>query len=107
MNATMQRSQALERANEIRTRRAELKREIKSGEVLISSVFQGPIPSWLRSEQIGRLLKAVPLVGESRAREVLQSVRLDGMRTIGNLTAHEKAALILRLRERRPGGAEI
>jgi len=100
MNATMQRSEALERANEIRTRRAGLRRDIKAGDVKVTEILQEPIPSWLRSEPVGRLLKAIPLCGEKRAIATLKSIPIDYWRTVGNLTAREKAGLILRLRER-------
>jgi len=100
MNPTMQRSEALERANEIRTQRADLKRAVKAGETTITELLQAPIPSWLRSEPIGRLLKCIPKCGEKRAGKILRSVPVDYWRTVGNLTPREKAGLVLRLRER-------
>ena len=100
MSATKeQHMEALDRANEIRMERATLKRSIRAGDVRITEILQKPVPSWLRAEPIGRLLKCIPGFGDTRTTKLLQVVPLDYWRTLGNLTAREKAALILRLKE--------
>lgn len=102
MSATKeQHMEALERANEIRIQRAGLKRSIRAGDVKVTEILSEPIPSWLRAEPIGRFLKCIPRLGETRTTTVLRSIPLDYWRTVGNLTAREKAGLIIRLRERK------
>lgn len=97
----IQRMEALDRANEIRTQRAKLRQSIHSGETKVTELLKEPVPSWLRSEPIGRLLKSIPRLGEKRTAALLETVPLGYWRTVGNLTARERGMLILRLRERK------
>lgn len=93
--------EALERANEIRLRRAALKREIKKepwrfGEIL----EEEETPPWLRSERLGDLLFALPRFGPKRVPRTLDAIGVKGVRTMGNLTSRERLVLLLLLREK-------
>lgn len=99
MNRVLQREQALERANEIRVKRAVLKRAVKSGEIRVTGILEDPVPTWLRSEPIGRLVKYIPRFGDKRTQTLLARIPVGYWRTLGNLTKREKTALILALKE--------
>jgi len=89
---------ALEKANDFRLRRAALKREIKEGEVTLSEYFLKEPPEWLAGEPIGRLLRAAPRVGVTRARKLLTEEGIRENRTVGKLTKRQRLILHLALR---------
>ena len=64
----------------------------------MTHILEDPIPDWLCSEPIGRFLKTIPKMGDQRVAALLATVPLGYWRTLGNLTAREKTALVLRLR---------
>jgi hypothetical protein len=96
--------EALERANEIRSARAALKREIHEHPSGLLKVLRTP-PEWLRAERVGRLLRYAPGLGPQRTRNILASIPVGEMRTVGNLTDRERAALLFKLGERTRIGA--
>ena len=65
-----QRMDALARANEIRTRRARLKRELKAGRVAIHGLLLDP-PDYLQTAKVFDLLLAVPKYGRVKVNRVL------------------------------------
>jgi len=89
---------ALEKANDFRRRRAALKREIKAGEVTLSDFLLEEPPEWLGGEPIGRLLRAAPRVGVTRARKLLAEEGIRENRLVGKLTKRQRLILYLALR---------
>ena len=67
-----QRMDALERANEIRTQRAQLKRDLKAGRVSIHELLLDP-PEYLETAKVFDMLLAVPKYGRVKANKVLSS----------------------------------
>lgn len=66
-----QRAAALQKANEVRTARAELKRRIKKGEVDPRELFAQPPPE-LGTMKIADLLPAVPKIGRVKAQKIIK-----------------------------------
>src|SRR3712207_5619229 len=64
----VQRMDALQRANEIRTRRAQLKRDLKGGRVTIHDLLSSP-PDYLETAKVFDMLLAVPKYGRVRSEE--------------------------------------
>ena len=60
-----QRMEALQRANEIRTRRAQLKRDLKGGRQTIHDLLLEP-PEYVETAKVFDILMAVPLVSMLR-----------------------------------------
>src|SRR5215208_4483277 len=65
----VQRMDALSRANQIRTRRAQLKRDLKAGRVSIQNVLLEP-PDWVETAKVFDMMLAVPRNGRFRAKKV-------------------------------------
>ena len=61
-----QRMEALRRANEIRSLRAQLKRDLKDGNVQIASVISDP-PEYVQTAKVFDMLIAVPTRGKVKA----------------------------------------
>ena len=92
-----QRIDALNRANEIRTLRAQLKRDLKAGRA-IATLLLDP-PSWLQTAKVFDMLLAVPTVGRVKATKMLDSCRVSPSKTFGGLTDRQRAELASRLNQ--------
>lgn len=97
-----QRAAALARANDVRTRRAQVKRELVTGELSIGDVLLDP-PECLLSMRVGDLVCSLPRFGERRAARFLSRVPVSAVRRVGGLTFRERKRLAWLLRDvRRP-----
>jgi len=88
---------ALERANKIRTARAQLKRDLKAGKVSIHKLLLDP-PSYLETAKVFDMLLAVPKYGHVKANKVLVQCRISPSKTIGGLSARQRTELVSMLR---------
>jgi hypothetical protein len=92
-----QRMDALQHANAIRTRRAQLKRELKTGRRSIDQVLLEP-PEWVETAKLFDILLAVPKYGRVKAQKVLQEVKISPSKTIGGLSERQRRELVALLR---------
>ncbi len=88
-----QRLRALRQANEIRSSRAALKKELASGRVRIEDVLAQP-PDWARTAKVSALLLALPKIGPARAARFLRQCRIAPSKTVGGLTERQRGELI-------------
>jgi hypothetical protein len=88
---------ALERANKIRTARAQLKRDLKAGKVSIHKLLLDP-PSYLETAKVFDMLLAVPKYGRVKANKVLVQCRISPSKTIGGLSERQRTELVSMLR---------
>ena len=88
---------ALRRANEIRTARANLKRDLKAGRASINDLLLEP-PEFLGTAKVMDLLLAVPKYGRVKANKILQQCRISPSKTIGGLSPRQRAELVSMLR---------
>jgi len=87
-----QRLQALERANEIRLARAQLKRHIAFGAVSVAEVILEP-PSEAHSWAIGDLLLSQRRWGSTRCRKFLVRNQISETKPVGALTPRQRRLL--------------
>ena len=92
-----QRMEALKRANEIRTARAQLKRDLKAGRRSIHDLLLGP-PEYVETAKVFDMLLAVPKYGRVKVNKVLQVCRISPSKTIGGLSQRQRAELVSMLR---------
>jgi hypothetical protein len=92
-----QRMDALARANEIRTRRAQLKRDLKAGRVSIHTLLLDP-PEYLETAKVFDMLLAVPKYGRVKVNKVLTTCRISPSKTIGGLSERQRTELVALLR---------
>ena len=93
----VQRMEALQRANEIRTKRAALKRDLKAGRSSIHVLLLEP-PEYIETAKVFDMLLAVPKYGRVKVNKVLQVCRISPSKTIGGLSERQRAELISMLR---------
>ncbi|HEX8649157.1 MAG TPA: integration host factor, actinobacterial type [Thermoleophilaceae bacterium] len=92
-----QRMEALQRANQIRTRRAELKRDLKAGRKQIHPLLLDP-PEYLQTAKVFDLLLAVPKYGRVKVNRILTQCRISPSKTIGGLSQRQRTELVSYLR---------
>ncbi len=97
--STLQRMEALERANLIRSQRAQLKRDLRGGKVTIDGLLESP-PEYLETAKVFDLLLAVPKYGRVKANKVLQQIRISPSKTVGGLSDRQRGELVVLLRSR-------
>jgi hypothetical protein len=93
----VQRMDALQRANEIRTRRAQLKRDLKGGRLSIHDLLLTP-PEYVETAKVFDMLLAVPKYGRVKVNKVLATCRISPSKTIGGLSERQRNELVSLLR---------
>ena len=88
---------ALGRANEIRTKRAKLKRDLKAGKVKVDKLLLDP-PDWVMSAKAFDMILAVPKYGRVKANKILSQCRISPSKTIGGLSERQRGELVQFLR---------
>ena len=88
-----QRMEALKRANDIRARRARLKKDLKSGDVRIEEILVDP-PEYVSTAKVFDMLMAVPKLGRVKAARFLNQCRISQSKTVGGLSDRQRAELI-------------
>ena len=87
-----QHMEALERANQVRLARAELKRRVAEGDVTVAEVVL-TCPPAAQSMAISDLLTCQRQWGRNRCRKFLATVPLSEAKTIGTMTQRQRKAL--------------
>ena len=93
----IQRMDALQRANDIRSRRAQLKRDLKGGRISIHTLLLDP-PDWVETAKVFDMLLAVPKYGRVKANRALTTCRISPSKTIGGLSQRQRDELVASLR---------
>ena len=88
-----QRMEALKRANDIRVKRAQLKKDLKAGRVRIEEIL-GDRPSYVETAKVFDMLMAVPKFGRVKAARFLNQCRISQSKTVGGLSERQRAELI-------------
>ena len=88
-----QRMEALKRANDIRVRRAQLKKDLKSGDARIEQILSNP-PEYVSTAKVFDMLMAVPKFGRVKAARLLNQCRISQSKTVGGLSERQRAELV-------------
>jgi S13-like H2TH domain len=79
-----QRMEALQRANHIRVRRAQLKKDL---------ILLDP-PDWVSTAKVFDMLMAVPKFGRVKAARLLNQCRISQSKTVGGLSERQRTELV-------------
>jgi hypothetical protein len=93
-----QRMAALKRANEIRTKRAKLKRDLRAGRTNPQGLLLSP-PEYVLTAKVSEMLLAVPKYGQVKVNKILAQCRISPSKTIGGLSPRQRAELVSYLRK--------
>src|ERR1700757_1289394 len=95
----VQRMEALQRANDIRSRRAQLKRDLKAGRQPIDELLLRP-PDYLETAKVFDLLLAVPKYGRVKVNKILTQCKISPSKTVGGLSERQRRELVAFMRRR-------
>jgi hypothetical protein len=84
---------ALGRANQVRSRRAALKADLKRGDASICDVLVAP-PDFLLTAKVVDLLMAAPKCGRVKSARIMEQCRISPSKTIGGLSERQRAELL-------------
>ena len=93
MRSLDQRMEALKRANDIRVRRAQLKKDLKLGRASIEHILNDP-PEFVSTAKVFDMLMAVPKFGRVKAARFLNTCRISQSKTVGGLSERQRAELV-------------
>ncbi|HWE82434.1 MAG TPA: integration host factor, actinobacterial type [Gaiellaceae bacterium] len=85
--------EALKRANDIRVKRAQLKKDLKTGTVSIEQILREP-PEFVSTAKVFDMLMAVPKFGRVKALRLLNQCRISQSKTVGGLSDRQRQELI-------------
>ena len=88
-----QRMDALKRANDVRVRRAKLKKDLKDGRIRIQAILNAP-PEFVETAKVIDILMAVPKFGRVKAARFLNTCRISQSKTVGGLSERQRTELI-------------
>lgn len=95
----LQRMDALHKANDVRSRRAELKRRMKRWQVSGVDVVLAPAP-YLETMKAFDLLVAMPKIGRVKASKLLAQSKMSPSKTLGGMSERQRRELAALLRRR-------
>src|ERR1700744_5011270 len=98
----VQRMEALARANDIRTRRAQLKRDLKAGRQPIDRLLL-QAPDYLPTPKGFDRLLSVPKYGRVKVNKILGQCKISPSKTVGGLSERQRRELVALIRRRWPG----
>jgi hypothetical protein len=84
---------ALKRANDVRVKRAKLKKDLKEGKVRIEQILGNP-PGYVETAKVVDILMAVPKFGRVKAARFLNTCRISQSKTVGGLSDRQRTELI-------------
>lgn len=96
----IQRLDALQSANKIRTARANLKRDLRAGKVSIHDLLLEP-PEYVRSAKVFDLLMATPKYGRVKTDKVMRICACSPSKTVGGLSPRQRTELVSTLGPKR------
>lgn len=94
--STEERAQALAKAQEMRTKRMELRKELKSGKVSLTEVLKRDDEVVSRMK-VKYLLESLPNVGKITAVSIMEEIGINESRRIQGLGKRQKAMLLEKL----------
>lgn len=92
-----QRMDALRRANDVRVKRAQLKKDLKNGKVQVEAILSDP-PEYVGTAKVIDMLMAVPKFGRVKAARFLNQCRISPSKTIAGLSDRQREELVNLLR---------
>jgi hypothetical protein len=88
-----QRMEALQRANDVRVKRAKLKKDLKTGRVRVEEILADP-PEYVGTAKVFDMLMAVPKFGRVKAARFLNQCRISQAKTVAGLSERQREELV-------------
>lgn len=89
-----QRADALKKAQEARSRRTEMRKKLKAGEVTLLDVLNETENEVITRMRVKYLLESLPSVGKATTKKLMEEIGIDDARRVQGLGARQRAALM-------------
>ncbi|MFY9146335.1 MAG: integration host factor, actinobacterial type [Bacillota bacterium] len=89
---------ALKKAQEVRSKRSQMRAKLKSGELTLDQVLAAAKDDEVIARmKVAYLLESLPRIGKIRSRKLMQDIGIDESRRVQGLGVRQKEALLQRL----------
>lgn len=92
-----ERAAALKKAQEIRSKRMEVRKDLKAGKLTLSKILEDEKNEVYAKMRVKYLLESLPQVGKITAAKIMEEIGIDEARRVQGLGARQKAQLLERL----------
>jgi hypothetical protein len=92
-----EKKKALKKAQEVRSQRAKIRRNLKNGNTTIREVLANISDDVIAKMRVVYLLESLPRIGKIKTRKIMDDIGIDETRRIQGLGNRQKQALIERL----------
>ncbi|MBS3910148.1 MAG: integration host factor [Actinobacteria bacterium] len=89
-----QRQDALKKAAEARQKRAELRKQLKNGDVNVKEIISKTDDPIVSRMKVSSLLESLPGIGKARAQKIMQEAGISPTRRIQGLGSKQREILI-------------
>ena len=90
--------EALKKAQEVRSKRSQMRAKLKSGELTLEKVLAAAKDDEVIARmKVAYLLESLPRIGRIRSRKLMEDIGIDESRRVQGLGVRQKEALLERL----------
>ncbi|MGI6686105.1 MAG: integration host factor, actinobacterial type [Bacillota bacterium] len=91
------RNNALAKAQEMRSKRMELRKKLKSGQIKLEDIFADLENEVVARMRVKYLLESLPQIGKVTAKKIMEEIGIDESRRIQGLGPRQKKSLLDKL----------
>ena len=88
---------ALQKAQEMRTRRAIIRKKLKGGELTLAEVLANDADEAVARMRVAYLLESLPKIGKVSSQKIMEEIGINESRRIQGLGERQRMALLERL----------
>lgn len=92
-----QRKSALEKAQQIRSQRMEVRKQLKSGELTLADILADADNEIYAKMRVKYLLESLPQIGKITAAKLMEEIGIDEARRVQGLGTRQKTQLLEKL----------
>lgn len=92
-----ERSRALQKAQQIRSKRMEVRKQLKAGKLFLKDVLSEPENEVYAKMRVKYLLESLPQVGKITTKKIMEEIGIDEARRVQGLGSRQQAQLLERL----------
>lgn len=95
--STEERAKALQKAQQMRSKRTQLRQSLKTGKVTLADVLKDDQNEVVAKMRVKYLLESLPQVGKITAQKIMEEIGIDEARRVQGLGTRQKTQLLEKL----------
>jgi hypothetical protein len=92
-----EKKKALRKAQDMRSKRAEIRRKLKDGKVTLAEVLRQDDNEVISRMRVAYLLESLPKIGKVTTRKIMEEIGIDESRRVQGLGQRQRGALLAKL----------